>query len=181
MLNFFKKQKEPDYDITNLKITDLHVGFLFDYDLKSWVIREKYEYDWGNNNFSHEFKVDSGDDMAFLSVEDDGELNLALFRSIKVRKIDEDVVEEIVKKEKAPRQIHYEGETFYLDADSAGYFRDCGKETEDWEEVIAYEYLNDEEDKILSITQWDDETFEASLGKVLESHEISNLLPGESN
>ncbi len=181
MLNFFKKKKEPDYDITNLKITDLDVGFIFDYDLKSWVVREKYQYDWGDNNFSYEYKVDSGDDVAFLSLEDDGVLNLGLFRPIKIRKIDEDVVELITKDEKAPRQLHYEGETFYLDADSAGYFRDCGKPTEDWEEVISYEYMNDNEDKILSITQWDEQTFEASIGIVLQSHEISSLLPGQES
>jgi len=45
--------------------------------------------------------------------------------------------------------------------------------------MISFEYLNDEEDKILSITQWDEETFEASIGIVLQSHEISNLLPGQ--
>jgi len=179
VFNLFKKKKEPEYDITNLKITDLDVGFVFDYDLKSWIVREKYEYDWGSNNFSYEFKIDSGDDVAFLSLEDDGQINLGLFRPIKIRKIDEDVADEIVKNEKAPRQLHYEGQTFYLDADSAGYFRDCGKPSEDWEEVISFEYLDDEETQILSITQWDDETFEASIGIVLQSHEISNLLPGQ--
>ena len=179
MFNLFKKKKEPEYDITNLQITDLDVGFVFDYDLKSWIVREKYEYDWGSNNFSHEFKIDSGDDVAFLSVEDDGQLNLGFFRPLKIRKIDEDVADEIVKNEKAPRQLHYEGETFYLDSDSAGYYRDCGKPDEDWEEMISFEYLNDEEDRILSITQWDEETFEASIGIVLQSHEISNLLPGQ--
>ena len=61
MFNLFKKKQEPTYDVTDLKITDLDVGFIFDYDLKSWVVREKYEYDWGGNNFSHEYKVDSGD------------------------------------------------------------------------------------------------------------------------
>ena len=178
MLNFFKKKKEPEYDVTNLKITDLDVGFFFDYDMKSWTVREKYEYDWGDNNFSHEYKIDSGDDVAFLSVEDDGNLNLAIFRPIKIRKIDEDVTDEIVKNEKAPRQIHYQGEQYFLDSDSAGYYRDCAKKNEDWEELISFEYLNEDEDKIISITQWDEETFEASAGITLEPYQISNLIPG---
>ncbi len=180
MFNLFKKKKEePSYDVTDLKITDLDVGFIFDYDLKSWVVREKYEYDWGSNNFSHEYKVDSGDDVAFLSVEDDGNLNLSLVRSIKIRKIDEDVADEIVRNEKAPRMLHYDGDTYHLDSDSAGYFRDCGKKTEDWEELMAFEYYTEDEDKVLSITQWDEQTFEASAGVTLEPHQISNIIPGQ--
>ena len=178
MLNFFKKKKEPEYDVTDLKITDLNVGFFFDYDLKSWTVREKYEYDWGNNNFSHEYKIDSGDDVAFLSVEDDGNLNLAIFRPLKIRKIDEDVADEIVKNEKAPRQIHYDGEKYFLDSDTAGYFRDCAKKSEDWEELISFEYLNEDETKIVSITQWDEQNFEASAGISIEDYHISNIIPG---
>ena len=63
---FKKKEKAPKYDVTNLKVTDLDQGFIFDYDMKSWVVKEVYEYDWGSNNFSHEYKVDSGDEVAFL-------------------------------------------------------------------------------------------------------------------
>lgn len=179
MLNFFKKKKEPEYDVTNLQITDLDVGFLFDYDMKSWIVKETYEYDWGDNNFSKEHKVDSGDEVAFLSVEDEGELNLSLSKTIKIRKIDEDVADEIVKNEKAPRQLHYEGEQYFLDADSAGYYRDCAKKSEDWEELMSFEYLNEEEDKLVCITQWDEQTFEASAGIVLKPYQISNIIPGQ--
>ena len=45
MLNFFKKKKEPEYDITNITIHDLDFGFILDYDLKSWVVKEVYEYE----------------------------------------------------------------------------------------------------------------------------------------
>lgn len=179
MFDFFKKKKEePSYDVTNLTLKDLNFGFIFDYDLKSWVVKEVYEYDWGSNNFSKEYKIDSGDEVAFLSIEDDSELNITLTKAIKIRKIDEDFVEEIVKNEKAPSKIHYEGVLYYLDAESAGYFRDCAKETNDWEELMAWEYYDENEEKIISITQWDERTFDAYAGIVLESHEFSNIIPG---
>ncbi len=179
MFNLFKKKKEPEYDVTHLTIKDLDVGFIFDYDMKSWVVEEKYEYDWGDNNFSFEFKVNSGDDVAYLGVEDEGDLYITLSKSIKMRKIDEDVVDEILKNERPQRKIHYEGELYYLDSDSAGYFRDCGKKTEDWEELIAFEYHNENEDKVVSIVQWDEHTIEASAGLVLEEYKISNIIPGQ--
>lgn len=177
MFDFFKKKKEPEYDVTNLKITDLNIGFIFDYDLKPWVVKERYEYDWGSNNFSHEYKVDSGDEVAFLSVEDSSELAISLTKSIKVKKIDEDVTRILADTKKAPSQLHLEGEVYYLDNESAGYFKDCGKKTEDWEELFSWEYFNENEDKIISITQWDEQTFDVFAGKVLQSHQISNIIP----
>ena len=180
MFDFFKKKKGPSYDVTNLGLNDLDVGFIFDYDLKSWVIKEMYEYDWGSNNFSHEYKVDSGDEVAFLSIEDSSDLVITLTKAIKIRKIDEDIARILSDTKKAPQQLHYEGEVYYLANESAGYFRDCGKKTEDWEELFSWEYFNENEDKIVSITQWDEHTFDTFAGLVLESHQISNLIPGGS-
>ncbi|MBV6645019.1 MAG: DUF4178 domain-containing protein [Cyclobacteriaceae bacterium] len=177
MFNLFKKKKEePEYDVTNLSVNDLDFGFIFDYDLKSWVVKEVYEYDWGDNNFTREYKVDSGDEIAYLDV-DDGELSVS--KPIKLREIEEDVFEAITEKEKAPGRIHYGGETYYLQEDSAGYFRDCAKETKDWEELITLEYYNEEETLFVSLTQWDDRTLECYAGKVVKSFEVSNIIPGQ--
>jgi hypothetical protein len=179
MFGFLKKKKEePEYDVTNLTLHDLNVGFVVDYDMKSWVVREAYEYDWGNENFSKEYKMDSGDEVGFLSVEEDGEMNITFTQSIKLRKIDEDIAKKVSKNGRPPRKIHYEGETFYLDSDSAGYFRDCANSSNDWQELISWEYYNEEEDKVISITQWDEETFEAFSGPVLEPYHFSTILPG---
>jgi len=179
MFDFFKKKKkEPAYDVTNLSLRDLNYGFIFDYDMKSWVVKEVYEYDWGNNNFSREYKVDSGDDIGFLNIAEEAELVITFTKPIKLRKIDEDVMGEVQKQKQPPRQIHYGGEIFYMDEDCAGYFRDCSKKTEDWEEFIAWDYYNEEEDKVISITQWDEYNVEAHAGIVLKEYQFSNIIPG---
>ncbi len=105
IFDFFKKKEEPAYDPTNLRVTDLEKGFLVDYDLNSWQVVAVYEYDWGNNNFTREFKLDSGDDVAFLHIEEDDELFLTLTRKIKVRSVGEDLPEKILKKEHPPKKI----------------------------------------------------------------------------
>jgi hypothetical protein len=179
MFDFFKKKKEPGYDVTNLSLKDLNVGFIFDYDMKSWVVNEVYKYDWGNNNFTSEYKVDSGDEVAFLHIADEGELEISLSKSIRISKIDEAITDEIEKNEKPPRKIHYSEELYYLEEDAAGYFRDLSKETEDWEELVTWEYMNDEATKVLSITQWDIRNIEASAGLILKEYQFSNIIPSE--
>ena len=98
VFDFLKKKKEePTYDITNLSVRDLDEGFIFDYDMKSWVVKEVYEYDWGSNNFSREFMVDSGDEMKYLAMEEEDGLFLTMSKNIKIRKLDEDIIDKIIK------------------------------------------------------------------------------------
>jgi len=179
MFDFLKKKKVPAYDVTNLSLKDLNVGFIFDYDMKSWVVKEVYKYDWGNNNFTSEYKVDSGDEVAFLHIADEGELEISLSKSIRLSKIDEAIADEIEKNEKPPRRIHFNEKLYFLEEDAAGYFRDLSKETEDWEELISWEYLNDEATNVLSITQWDIRNIEASAGLILKEYQFSNIIPSE--
>jgi hypothetical protein len=179
MFDFFKKKKAPAYDVTNLSLKDLNVGFIFDYDMKSWVVKEVYKYDWGNNNFTSEYKVDSGDEVAFLHIADEGELEISFSKSIRLSKIDEAIADEIEKNKKPPRKIHFNEELYFLEEDAAGYFRDFSKETEDWEELISWEYLNDKATNVLSITQWDIRNIEASAGLILKEYQFSNILPSE--
>lgn len=180
LFDFFKKkEEEPKYDVTNLQLTDLDQGFIFDYNMKSWQVKEVYQYDWGKNNYSYEYKIDSGDEVLYLSLEDQGDLILSVVKSIKIRILGESITEEIVRNQKPPDRLVYENETYYLDSDSAGYFNDKTKGTGDWEELIAWDYFNKEEEKIISIVQWDERNFEASAGIMIKDFEISNIIPAQ--
>ncbi|MEO1050277.1 MAG: DUF4178 domain-containing protein [Bacteroidota bacterium] len=174
-----KKNEEPEYDVTNMKVTDLDEGFVFEYDLKTWQVKEVYEYDWGKENFSWEYKIDSGDDVMYLSVEDQGDLALSMTKPIKIRKLDEDIVEEIKKNERPPKKIIWENEVYLLDSDSAGYFCDKTAGNDEWEELMAWEYFTEDETKTISITQWDEHNIDAAVGKVIKEYEISNIIPGK--
>ena len=37
---FKKKEEEPHYDPTDIKITDLEQGYLLDYDLETWTVKK---------------------------------------------------------------------------------------------------------------------------------------------
>ena len=118
------KKKSPDYDPNNITIADLRPGFLFDYDLKTWIIKEEYAYDWGGNYFTREFKIDSGDDSAYLHIDDNDDLILTLSRKVMVRALDENIPEEIINHQQPPKTLTYNGTVYYLDKESPGYFSD---------------------------------------------------------
>jgi hypothetical protein len=181
IFDFFKKKQEPSYDPTNITIKDLQKGFVLDYDMKSWVVREAYIYDWGGHYFTREYKLDSGDDSCYLHVDTNDDLSLTVSRKIKVRSIDEDLPEYIQQHEHPPKKVHYQGVTYLLDKESPGYFRDLADpdREEYWSELVSWEYYDEQEKNFISVEQWGEREFEAAIGKTAEAYQFSNILPGE--
>ena len=81
--------------------------------------------------------------------------------------------------QKPPKKITFEGIKYYLDEKSSGYSKEI--DAANWDELISYNYLDEEEQKTLSIEQYDDEEFEVSKGIIISELAISNILPIADN
>lgn len=174
---FFKKKKkeEPHYDPTNIGLTDIRKGYILDFDLQTWEVTEEFEYDWGDNDFSYEFKLESATDSVFLSVENDDFITGTISRKVMWGKLPDEVEDGITNKGKPPKQIKLDGITYYRDAKSLGYWRNI--ETKDSSEYICWEYYDDTEKNVLTLEQFGDEAFEASKGVVYNPDAFTNILP----
>ena len=177
---FFKKKKKkeelgPHYDPTNIGVMDIRKGFIFDFNGQSWEVEEEFEYDWGNNDFTYEFKVVSANETYFLYLEEDDEIECIFSQKIPFAKLDGSVESKILKKGRPPKTISYNGTEFYRDEESPGYFRKIG--TESWSELISWTYYDEEEETVLTIEQWGERDFEASMGVVVNPNSITNILP----
>ena len=179
LFDFFKKKEtESTYDVSNITVLDLQVGFIFEYDLSTWEVQEASQYDWGDDYFTSEYKISDGNRVLFLSVEDDDELFLSLTEKVKVRMLGEDIPEYIAKNEKAPSKITYNGKDYFLESENPGYFNELG--SEEWAELISWDYEDKAGEDILCIERWGDFEFEAAVGKNIEEYEISNILPNKN-
>lgn len=176
--NFFskKKEKEPEYDILNMKVTDLRKGFVFDYDLSSWIVEEEYEYDWGDEYFTKEFKITNGTEIKYLGIDSEDKEYIAITEKIKLRAIDVNLPEYIIEHEAPPKEFEYNGTKYMLEEENPGYFKDLGNKDQDWIEFMSWDY-EDYDNNLISIEQWDEKSFEASIGKYIKATEISNILP----
>jgi len=144
----FKKKEQPHYDPSDIKIKDLRVGFIFDYDLKTWQITEEYEYDWGDNYFTREYKVEAADEINYLHIDYSDEVSMTLSKKLKVRAL------------------------------GPGYFSDEPENDDSWVEFISWDYYDAEEKMVACVEQWGEREFEASYGVVVHDFEITNILPG---
>ena len=179
--DFLKGNKEPEkhYDPLNIKVTDLEKGYLLDYDLETWTVKKMAEYDWGDNHFSREFTIISQNKTRFLHIEDDDELVVTFSENLKIRKLGPEVNNHIKVNGVPPDEIVYDGITYYLEDQPSGYYRNV--ENEDWEELILFDYWDENEKHCISIEQWDENDFEASIGIRIKPSDISNILPAPSN
>ena len=82
----------------------------------------------------------------------------------------------LLKKNAPPKKLKLDDIDYHLDSDCAGYFNDITKGTDEWEELISWTYYDDN-DKVISITQWGEREFEASAGTLIKAFEISNIIP----
>lgn len=177
LFDFFKKkEEEPHYDSTDIRVQDLDVGFVFDYDLSTWEVKSIYEYDWGDNYFTREYKISNGEKTVFLALEEDDELILSICEKIKIRALGDAVAEQIISDQKPPTSFDYNGKRYLLEEEAPGYFHDIGR-GDSWEEFISWDYEDQAGETLVTIEQWGEKEFEASAGYYIDEFEISNILP----
>jgi len=179
LFDIFRKKEKPDYDPTNITVKDLKKGFIFEYDLKTWVVREAYAYDWGDNYFTKEYKIDCGDEEAYLHIDDNEDIFITLTKKVRLRTLDEDLPEKIIEKQRPPKKIQYKDITYYRDSENPGYFNATPDNDKNWTEMISWDYYDEEGKNVVNVEQWGERDFEAAIGQVVKDYEISNIIPGE--
>lgn len=181
---FSKFKKEEPKDYMSMTVHDLEPGCILEYDMRTFEVKEAYEYDWGDNFFSKEYKISDGVETLFFAVEEDDELELEMSKKVKIRKIQEDLPDYLNDHKKPPNSITYNGIKYLYDEESPGYFRNCkdDREADDsWSEFISWTCYDDDDKHILTLEQWGDNEFEASVGTIIKEFQISNILPKPSN
>lgn len=178
VFGWFKKKKEdedkPLYDPTNIKLNQLVKGAFLDYDLKTWQVKEVYEYDWGDDYFSDEFKLATAEEAIYLHVEEEDDLECTVSQKINIYDIDGEVVDQILQTDSPPMKLTYNGETYFRHSENIGYYRNV--ENERWRELVSWTYHDRDQVSLLSIERWGQEDFEASIGKMVQALEFYNII-----
>lgn len=168
-----------NYDSTRMELKDLAPGFIFEYDLSTWEVIEEYEYDWGNGFYTREFKVSDGTEIRFLDMEKNDLTQLAFFDKVELHAIDPGLTGQIIDNDEPPRELRYNGVIYHLKESNNAYWRDVTNS--DWEPFVNWDYSDVSGEQLLTIERWGEEEFEASVGKKIKNHEISNILPREGS
>jgi len=174
--DFFKKKKTDDVDpINDLTLGNLRVGSYVDWDMKTWEVTAYNQYEWGGGDVTREWQLRSSDETVYLEQETDDDVFWSLNRKISFNRLGPDLRNHMAKNENPPDELEFKGGQYFLEHSSGGRFFKDG--TGEGRELIKWEYEDDSGKNYLTIEQWGEETFEASIGHEVEEYQFSNILP----
>jgi hypothetical protein len=179
IFDYIKKGKESVPDpLGDLSLDNLKPGYFVDYDMKTWEVEARNHYEWGESDISHEWQLRSADEVVFLEKESDDEDEWSLNRSIQFDRLGVDIKNHILENEDPPKEIFFAGATYYRTETAGGHFFKDGKGP--GKEMLCWDYEDDSGRKFLTIEQWGEEDFQASVGIPVEPYQFTNILPRSS-
>jgi len=178
--DIFRKSKKDGPDpLSDLSLSELGVGYLVDYDMKTWEVSARNYYEWGGGDISREWQLKSVDDVVYLEKESDDEDEWSLNRKIPFNRLDSEIREKIIETGDPPDEIVFEDISYYIEEMSGGQFYANSKGS--GKEMLRWSYEDDEGRRYLDIEQWGEEDFEASVGEPVEEYQFTNILPREQS
>ncbi len=178
--DFFKKRaKSPAPDVTNLQLADLGLGFMVDYDMKTWQVTAVHTYDWGEANRTFEWQLKSHDDVIYLERDQGDEDHWTVSRKLAIGKIGANITDHIQFHGDPPDQIIVDGIVYYLDESGGGHFLENG--VAPGKELLKWDFVDEAGNNFISIEQWSETDFEAAMGHTVAEFQFAHILPGPTN
>ncbi|ASC73943.1 hypothetical protein XM38_049170 [Halomicronema hongdechloris C2206] len=146
---------------------DLLIGDIVQYEGRDWVVEGKLFYD--DEGFTWlEYMLQDGDDIRWLSVEEDDLVEVAL--SLSVSSLDINTLP-------PPQKLEFEGDTYEcVESGSAQMRREGSLRRPNVERCRYYDYEGPGH-KVLAVEDWDGD-IEVTAGRVIRPNSLT-LLPGE--
>ena len=177
LLDFLRPKPTEEVDpLEDLVLGRMKVGFLVDYDLATWTVTAYNRYDFDEGDLVEEWQLTSGHKKRYLERWEEDGVQWSLSKKIAIGSIDGDVRRQIIDHEDPPPRLTYRGDEYYLESSAAGKMMAGGSGAP--EQLIKWEYADEEGEKLLTIEQWGETEIEASAGVPVPEYQFENILPG---
>ncbi len=174
---FKKKKDEPELDpLSDLTLSGLKSGYIVDYDLKTWQVTAHNYYDYEGDR-ADEWELTCADEVVYLEREEDDGITWTLSRKISLSDIDGDLRSHFREHEDPPEELICNGVEYAGESSDVGEFYKNGDPP--GQEFVAWDYIDRSGKQTLTIEQWGDDDYEASLGEIVEEYQFSSILPSE--
>ena len=162
--------------LRDLVLEKLRVGYLVDYDLKTWRVTDHNRYHYNDGRSSEEWELTEGRTKRYLEHAEGEEGGWSLSRLVPIGALG-DVRQRILEHDDPPEEVTHDGTTYYLEGSVGGYMvpgKGGGRQ-----ELILWELVDESEDHFLAIMQWSETELTAACGAFVADYEFTNILPGE--
>ena len=169
-----RDEEEPTYQ--EYSLSTMKVGFLVDYDLKTWQVTGYGTHDY-DGYATEEWELRADEEVNFLErAVEDGQAYWTLTRAIGIDEIDGDVASAIIADGDPPEVVQFAGDEYAGSTSEAGLYRKDGTDAE--REFVNWSF-EAAEGKVLFISQWGEREFAAYAGLEVEEYQFTDILPVE--
>lgn len=169
-----ESEDEPTYQ--EYSLSTMKVGFLVDYDFKTWQVTGRGTYDYGGYS-TEEWELQADDQVRFLErAVENGKVYWTWTRLIGLDEIEGDIAAAIIAAGDPPEQVRFAGAEYVGSASEAGLYRKDGIDAE--REFVNWSFEG-AEGKLLFINQWGERDFAAYAGLEVEEYQFTDILPVE--
>ena len=173
-----KQEPEPFDPLADLVLGKLKIGYLVDYDLRTWVVTDHTRYRFNDGRTAEEWELTADRDKRYLERGGESGDSWSLSRTLPINALSGDVRQHILDHDEVPEAVTFEDTTYYLDGSSGGeILEDVGKARQ---EFIQWELLDEAEEHFVSIMQWSETEVTAVAGSLVEEYQFTDILPGEA-
>jgi hypothetical protein len=166
MLNKLFGKEEPS-------LLKLNKGFTFEYQKIRWEIVDVFEYDWGRDGRSIEYKILGDTQEAYLEVEnDDGEIIVIFSVDVDKDQLMPDFGPSDFEGEEILSELDYAGRRYQLEEINEGYYKNIAG-MEPSQKLTNYGFYDGEH--FVAIAQWDDGEMDFSVGQPISPKKIKNI------
>lgn len=158
-------QNEQDSPSLKRNVFNLQIGDIVQYMERDWVVEGKLIYEESGFSWS-EYMLQDGDDLRWLSVEEDDTVEVQWLEPTQVLDISGE----------PPPELTFAGETYYRQGSGVANMKRIGTVQRRNAEKCRYYDYEGEGENVLSIEDWDGE-IEVTVGRTIRPSDLS-LLPG---
>ncbi|NME67062.1 DUF4178 domain-containing protein [Flammeovirga aprica] len=166
-----------NYDPTSIGINDIQLGYLIDYNLKTYQVVEHYQLSSNNETEEEKLVLLSGiNELVLFKYFDQVNLKIRVTEKVNIYSIDEGLDTEILLKQQPKAILTVNGKRYYRDANHTGSFYSF-TENKVTHKYSRWEYYDESRVEYLTIEQIGAKNFHAYIGKLVHETDFSDILP----
>ncbi len=171
------REYSAHYDPSNLSLENLGLGFLLDYDLKTWRVTRHLQYDWLNGSTGLEFRITHDTQSLYLYVIREGShLNTTICMNINIHAVNEQLETDILNSRRPASILPFKGNTYYRENMVEGYVFDKSGNSPG-KNVLAWEYHDVERTHYLRVEANSMKQVKAMAGRIVSPYQFTEILP----
>ena len=161
----------------SLTLATMRVGWLVDYDLKTWEVTGFGTFDYQGEE-TVEWELRSEGAVHFLERSDEeGEIYWSFTREIGIDELEGDIAAILRAEGEPPEKVSFAGLSYTSEGSEAGLYRENGEGQ--GEEFVTWSFTG-VEDRVLYINHWDAGEFSVYVGAYVEEYQFTEILPGNT-